>query len=86
MRIGEKPQECSERFFDFFSRPHGLQWSRCKSGVENRRPGHTEKHQADCQGVMGVEALLLDIAYFHCVFGRLWKQFDGCHGFVSKAA
>jgi len=71
MRIGEKPQGCNGRFFDFFAEPHQSRRWREKSDVENRRGGNAEQtHGRLFKAGREGETLLPDIMHFPaCFFG-----------------
>ncbi|WP_428428281.1 hypothetical protein [Pararhizobium sp.] len=76
-----------EDFFDFFAKSHERWLSPDKSDVENRqgRDGR-ERGGLSRQIMLQGEVLPRHARNFAGAFSCLWKQFDGCHGFVSKPA
>jgi len=76
-----------EDFFDFFAKSHDRWPPPDKSDVENRQ-GHDgwERGGLTEQIMLQGEALPRGAWNFEGAFSYLWKQFDGCHGFVSKPA
>ncbi|URK88048.1 hypothetical protein LP421_10955 [Rhizobium sp. RCAM05350] len=87
MRIGRKPQERNGRFFRFFCKVPGSLAAADKSDVENQQ-AYDERQRGGLEGqnMMEEEVLGLPAGIFRGAFSGLWKQFDGCHGFVSKPA
>jgi len=76
-----------EDFFDFFAKSHERWLPPDKSDVEKRR-GHDGWEREGLRGqiMLQGEVLPRHAQNFEGAFSRLWKQFDGCHGFVSKPA
>jgi hypothetical protein len=55
--------------------------------VENRQPYDEQQRGAVTrQNMMQEEVLAGAVEVFRGAFSDLWKQFDGCHCFVSKPA
>ncbi|WP_426123134.1 hypothetical protein [Pararhizobium sp. PWRC1-1] len=74
-------------FLIFFAKSHDRRLSPDKSDVENRQ-GHDEQQRGGVksQNMVQEEVLAWVSGIFRGAFSDLWKQFDGCHGFVSKPA
>jgi hypothetical protein len=74
-------------FFVFFPKSRDRWPSPDKSDVENRQVYKGQKRGGLTERIMmDREALPRAAGNFACAFSSLRKQFDGCHGFVSKPA
>ncbi|MCV9965629.1 hypothetical protein OIU34_27515 [Pararhizobium sp. BT-229] len=87
MRIGEKPQERLERFFDFFTGAVAETRQNNDEGVvENWRTAVRSSAERRLVEARHRERRWRIQSIFDYAFSRLWKQFASCHRFVSKPA